>query len=65
MPKNLFLNNLQTDIKTICTYRANLNFSDNKKIESTLLDKDFGLYGNLRILPPKTDFLYFVTMLSE
>lgn len=32
IPKNIFLNNLQTDIKTICTFGGILNFSDNKKI---------------------------------
>ncbi len=64
-PKNVFLNNLQTDIKNICTYKGLLSFSDNKKIESTLLNKNFGLFGNLRILAPKTETLYFTTVLEE
>lgn len=54
VPKNMFLNNLQTDIKTIITYNGVLQFSDNKRIESVLLNKDMGLHGNFRILPPKT-----------
>ncbi len=65
LPKNMFLNNLQTDIKAVCTFGGILNFTDNKKLEPTLLDKNFGLYGNLRILPPKTDNLYFTSVLPE
>lgn len=61
----MFLNNLQTDIKTIITYNGVLQFSDNKRIESVLLNKDMGLHGNFRILPPKTESLYFATLMVE
>lgn len=53
LPRNFFLNNLQTDLKAICTYTGLLSFSDNKRVESTILDREFGLYGNLRIISPK------------
>lgn len=65
IPKNIFLNNLQTDLKTVCTFKAELNFTDNKKLQQTLLKPDFGLYGNLRILPHKTDTIYFSTVITE
>jgi|JI10StandDraft_1071094.scaffolds.fasta_scaffold329628_1 hypothetical protein len=32
LPKKIFLNNLQTDLKTICTYKGLLQFTDNKRI---------------------------------
>lgn len=32
LPRNIFLNNLQTDIKSVCTYTGFLSFSDNKRV---------------------------------
>ena len=33
IPKNVFINNTRTDIKTICTLQKPLTFSDNKRID--------------------------------
>lgn len=64
-PQNIFLNNARTDLENIMAFKRRLKFHDNKGYDSNalLFDKKLGLYGNLRLLQAKTDFVYFTSIL--
>ncbi len=63
--KPIFLNNVKSNIKTICTIKNNLKFSDNSKVESFIFEQKLGLYGNLRKLPKDSKNFFFVSHPKE
>jgi hypothetical protein len=57
--KNLFLNNLKSDLRAVCLFRGPLKFGENAKVESFTYRDDIGLYGNLRLIPREAKGWFF------
>ena len=64
-PNNIYLNNARTDLKNIMTFHGKLSFTENKRQEPCDMNKQIGLYGNFRSLHPKTDAIYFTSLLVD
>lgn len=50
---------------SIMTFKGKLSFSDSKRSEHTAFNCDLGLYGNFRTLNPRTEAVYFSSLLDE
>jgi hypothetical protein len=63
--KGIYLNNLKSDIKSLCLLKGTLKFGENAKVEAYTYQQEIGLYGNLRQLSRDSKVWFFFSYGSE
>lgn len=63
--KPIYLNNLKTELKSLCLLRGTLKFGESAKVESYTYADELGLYGNLRLMARDAKSWFFFSYGNE